>query len=49
MPPFAQNMRVNHCRGNIPVAEKLLDCTNVVTGFKQMRGKGAEMYDNRHA
>jgi hypothetical protein len=39
LPTFVQNMRVNHGCGNVLVAEKLLDSSNIVTGFQQMRGK----------
>jgi len=34
-----KDMRVNHCRGDVPVTEKFLDRADVVAGIEQMRGE----------
>src|SRR5688572_1955527 len=34
-----EDMRVDHRRGDVAVAEQLLDCADVVAVFKEMRGK----------
>ena len=36
---FSQDVGVNHGRGNVLMSQKLLDRTDVVATFKQMRGK----------
>ena len=34
-----QNVRVDHCRAHVFVAQEFLNCANVVTVFKQVRGE----------
>jgi hypothetical protein len=39
MASFVQDMGVDHCRANVFMPQKLLNGSDVITGFKQMRGK----------
>ena len=34
-----QNVRVDHCRAHVFVAQEFLNCANVVTVFKQVSGE----------
>jgi hypothetical protein len=36
---FVHDVGVNHSRGNVLMSQKLLDSTNVVSAFKQVRGE----------
>ncbi len=33
-------MSVDHCRADVPVSQKFLDCPDIVPVFQEMRGKG---------
>jgi hypothetical protein len=38
-PGFVENVRVNHCRGDVPVAEQFLDSANIITSFEKVGGE----------
>ena len=40
MAASVQDMGIDHGRADVFMAQQLLDCANVITGFEQMGGKG---------